>query len=300
MKRFTHSILLVVFVHLPACAAEDEEGIEFRTTLGTGSGGGPVFNTNQIDDHSVSELLQPMGVEHQDFALQSVELAGGKAAAYFTIEDGDIVVHDEQGGIYTGVQLLESLWSLSGVSIFMTPLRLSETVKIDGWPHFRFVRGPDDQGTCVGGPDPIYARMLPGFTLDEDTGKISPLPGNTYVACTNGATGKAAAWGYYDLAAALDDWDALEVAIRAIRADYCYKGVPYTKVGVPLEIEDRWGVRPPGTGTIEAMWGRDGLICRNLSRSGPWPTCAVQGTPPCAEDVMLASFPEALFITRLP
>lgn len=154
--------------------------------------------------------------------------------------------------------------------------------------------------TCVSADGPVYARLLSGFTLDEQTGDVSPLANNTYIACTNGATGKAATWGFYDLALGEADWKILEVAIRMIRADYCYDGVSFTHPGVEMMFEDRW--RPAGDPSdlpIEAVWGPDGLLCRGQGRSVEVPkACGGVAIPACEDEASFALHPEAMVITR--
>src|SRR5688572_10228738 len=144
MQRIMPALLTLAIVPVPACAVEDEESPEFRTTAGSGgsSGGGPVFNTNMIDDQSVSELLQPMGLEHQEFTLQSVALDDGQPVVAFAVADGELIAYDDQGAGHARAKVVDSTWWLSGVSIFMAPLKIAEQVLIDGWPHYRFVKGP--------------------------------------------------------------------------------------------------------------------------------------------------------------
>ncbi|MCY1056676.1 ADYC domain-containing protein [Nannocystis sp. SCPEA4] len=290
----------------PACAPDDEDA-EFRITSGSGSGSGSgpgtVFNTNMVDDAWVSELYQPMGDPHLGIVLDDVEVPGGEAVTHFEVDDGELVVFGKKGGVYTEETAVDSVWQLYIPTYSTTKptwMRLAERIELGGWPHYRFTT-PYGQGTCVGGPGPIYTRLLPGFTLDEATGGIKPLAGNTYVACTNGATGKAAALGYYDLSVGLGDFTPLEVAIRAIRADYCYDGVSHTTPGIEVHIEDRWGVLgEPSDAPIEAVWGAHGLVCSNTGREGPIASCGALFQAACAEGTTLPDYPDGLFITRLP
>ncbi len=303
------AFLLMLATLCPACAVDDEE-TEFRTTApgtGGGIGTGIVFNTNMIDDESVSEFLQPMGEEHQGHSLEAVELTNGRAVESFVVKDGDIVAYDEHGQKYQGAELVGSAWSIGGVTTWMSALIVAERVLIDGWPHYRFNETGDTYAgsTCVTSSGLGYARLLPGFTLDEATGQVEALADNTYVACTHGATGKAATWGYYDLALDLGDFEPFEVAIRAIRADYCYDGVPHTQTGTPLLIEDAWGVNDEGLGDpeakLEAVWGETGLLCRGQGRVTAIPkACGKRSIPVCAPGTTIDSHANATFVTRLP
>lgn len=307
------SILLTLATLLgPACAYEDEE-LLFRmpstTGTGGGAGNGTVFNTNVIDQESVSELRQPIGVEHQGAALMTVVLAGGQTVEHFEVVGGDVVAHTKQGEVFAGPQLVDSKWWVVAGEPFVGEwVRLVDRQTIDGWPHYRFAEDGYSGSTCVSSDGPGYARLLPGFTLDEATGQVEPLTDNTYVACTHGATGKAAGWGYYDLAMDLDDLEIFEVAIRMIRADYCYDGVSHTIAGVPLLIEDAWAVNLQGLDegeerAIEAVWGESGLLCRGSGRLAAIPAACGNGQakiPTCKPDTTIETYPDAMFVTRLP
>ena len=301
------SLLLTL---LTACAYEDES-VEFRTTApgtGGGIGTGIVFNTNIVDEEALSELLQPLATVHQSVMLKGVTLAGGQVVDHFTVVDGDVVAHTPSAGVFAGPQLVDSTWRLARTGVVGTTyIHLVERVLIDGWPHYRFNETGDTYAgsTCVTSSGLGYARLLPGFTLDEATGQVEALADNTYVACTHGATGKAATWGYYDLALDLGDFEPFEVAIRAIRADYCYDGVPHTQTGTPLLIEDAWGVNAEGLGDpeakLEAVWGETGLLCRGQGRVTAIPkACGKRSIPVCAPGTTIDSYANATFVTRLP
>ena len=304
------SLLLTLMTLTAACAYEDE-ATEFRTTApgtGGGIGTGIVFNTHIVDEDAVSELLQPLATTHQSVMLKGVTLAGGQVVDHFTVVDGDVVAHTPNAGVFAGPQLVDSTWRLARTGVMGTTyIHLVERVLIDGWPHYRFNETGDTYAgsTCVTSSGLGYARLLPGFTLDEATGQVEALADNTYVACTHGATGKAATWGYYDLALDLGDFEPFEVAIRAIRADYCYDGVPHTQTGTPLLIEDAWGVNNEGLGDpeakLEAVWGETGLLCRGQGRVTAIPkACGKRSIPVCAPGTTIDSYANATFVTRLP
>lgn len=294
-----YSLLIPLLTLASACAYEEEGELEFRMS---GTGGGVsttiVFNTNLLDGDAMSELHQPLGSDHQGHALEAIELDGSEQVDYFEVVDGDIVAYDTLAVQHSGAAVVPSTWTFEGES----PLLLAERVLIDGWPHYRFQMGEDYGSTCHDEEDEIiYARLLNGFTLDEGTGEVEAMEDNTYVACTNGATGKAAAWGYYDLAVGLEDFEPFELAIRVIRADYCYDGISFTQPGVALEIEDAWSVDDSDVGTLEAIWGEDGLLCRNVGRLTTIPsTCGSGSIPTCSSGATLSTYPGAKFVTRLP
>ncbi|MBZ5715941.1 ADYC domain-containing protein [Nannocystis pusilla] len=303
--RIAVACLTITALPCPACAPDDEDA-EFRMTSGSGSGSGSgpgtVFNTNIVDDAAVSELLQPMGDYQLGIALTGVRTHEGEIAERFAVAEGELSIVGEDGAVFTKDEVLGSTWQLLPFNrLIWSSMVLAERRDIDGWPHYRFTRGPLGLDTCVGEP-PIYARLLTGFTLDESTGDVAPLRDNTYVACDNGATGKAAALGYYDLAVGLGDFKPFEVAIRAIRADYCYDGVSHTTPGVELRLADRWGIRAEASDRpLEAVWGAEGLLCFNTGRAGWLPGCNDwELMPGCLGDNGFVDHPDALFITRLP
>lgn len=190
---------------------------------------------------------------------------------------------------------------------------------------------------------PGLARMLGGFSLDQSTGRIARKDGLSFIACTTGAVGKAVAWGYYDFGLAIieasgltppvestdpispqklgpmleadtvhakgavsvaDAFKPLELAIRVVRADYCYDGKSHTESGVRLLVEDVWGIRKPDAGTIEAVWGADGLICAGKGRRDFvfQDGCPKRLTPipTCDPDAKLGHYTDGLIMTRLP
>jgi|JI9StandDraft_2_1071091.scaffolds.fasta_scaffold51256_1 hypothetical protein len=308
------SLLTLATLLCPACAYEEED-VEFRmpsTTTGTGGGpgNGTVFNTNVVDMAAVSELRQPIGVVHQGAALGAVVLEGGQVVDHFEVVGGDVVAHATTGEVFSGTQLNGSRWwIIAGEDSFVGEwVDMGDRVLIDGWPHWRFSREGFTGTTCLTGEGPGYARLLPGFSLNEATGQVTALADNTYVACTNGATGKAAGWGYYDLAMDLEDLEIFEVAIRTIRADYCYDGVSHTVAGVPLLIEDAWAVNLQGIDEeeerkIEAVWGESGLLCRGSGRlEAIPPSCGGEKAkiPSCQPGTTIDTYPDAMFVTRLP
>jgi hypothetical protein len=302
MSNQIFRVLTLASILCPACAPEDEGDVGSRMGgmgTGSGTGGGTVFNTNVLDEDALSEVLQPLGTSHYGMALSAVTLKHGTTLAHFSVEDGVLVGYDKKGKAYDDVALLQSRWSFNAATTKPAGMRLAERVDVDGWPHYRFTEEWQGEDTCVSDDGPVYARLLSGFTLDELTGAVTSLADNTYVACTNGATGKAATWGFYDLAVGEGDWKIFEVAIRMIRADYCYDGVSFTHAGVSMAYEDRWHAADPSDLPVEAVWGADGLLCRGQGRSLEVPkTCGEVAVPACEGEVSFATYPEALFITH--
>lgn len=301
---FASFALSVTVLAAPGCApAEDDE---FRALMtGGNSGGGTVFNTNMLDEREFSELA-PLDLPHMGWALEGVSL-GGAAMAEVTVDAGALVVVDKEGAAHEGAELEGSVWSVGyAMGMLEIPIVLREVLAVDGVPHYRFThtREEKDVPTCPPGLDgPGHTRVLEGLRIDEATGAVTAAPGFLYLACDTGATGKAAALGYHEVAVANADLDLFEVGLRAIRADYCYDGVAQTTAGVELVIEDVWGIHGSseayGANPVEAVWGRDGLICRGQGRLTDIKCDGQEPAPVCAKHTHFSRYPDALYITRV-
>ncbi len=337
--RRPHLQLILASLLFPACAVEyDEDEFRYAPDSGGTSGGGTVFNTSELDKIGFSELTpkdssddpvlfggQPSQASYMPgFKLEALVLAGGLALKGFTLDGYELVGVGPLNKLYKGEALLESTWTISRANTPHTmTLTSAETLK--DVPRYEFTYTDElgvERSTCPPGPDGDgTARALPGFSLNENTGRITDAPETTYFACDTGATGKAADLGFYDLAVehnkeagiysvkdGLLPWKPLEVAIRVLRADYCYTGDSYTKPHTPVWIEDRWGVIGPKPGKlgsqIEAIWGADGLLCRGVGRQVDLDEvdCELDigetDPPMCKPGQTIDSFPGALFITR--
>ena len=345
---------------LLACSACDVEGANdpvFREVM---VGGGTVFNTNQIEQVAFSELAQPMGRPHQGIKLMKVEVIGKNNVPIgihdFRLDDGAIVAVNYYGHEYRGAKLLGSRWLLADEQTFRATMRitLAGLDSDDGTPHYKFQHKAGNlwidncaPETVNGMFKPGFVRVLSGFTLDENSGELTAANHMTFLACSSGAVGKAAKWGYYDLGAQLfsaslvgpadtinpldpidpvgpleasvideplepaidikqiefEPFEPFELAIRVVRADYCYDGYSWTKPGVPLLIEDVWDVRAPDPGrTIEAVWGENGLICAGTGRyAADIHSLCAPSVPACGgPSSSLSDYPGGLIMTRIP
>lgn len=326
MQRHIRALLTVTSLVCPACAPEDE--LELRAGMG-GSGGttaGTVFNTNQIDDVYFSEMIVNPADALGGGVLKSVVLDGGNVMHHVEVDHGEIVAIDPLGAPWTGPDLLGSEWSV-GHSMWLSgkrSMRLSSLAVVGGTPYYTFEHRNGEgewTGNCASDTHPTKvpaSRVLSGFHLDESSGELTPMNASIFIACLNAAVGKAATWGYYDeevdtpvkdlpdvgdgpsIAARLDRF---ELAIRVVRADYCYDGRSWTEPGVALQVEDIWGVRPASAepGEIEAVWGADGLLCAGTGRykEDIAAICELE-IPSCDDDRKLSDYPGGLFMTRLP
>ncbi|MFZ6181678.1 ADYC domain-containing protein [Nannocystis pusilla] len=309
MQSRSPVVSLLASLLLIACAPEEDDDVALRGVLITGgnSGGGTVFNTHALDDQVFSEL-EPLGQPHIGPGLDSVSLAGNIEVLQVAEEAGELVGFDWLGHKYSGEALLGSQWIISFQSgLLEIPMFLLGITDGGGVPHYQFYhpQGDVEMPNCPEGQDgPGHARVLSGLSVDEDNGEVSEVPGLLYLACDTGATGKAADLGYYDLAKSKEDLELFETAIRVLRADYCYDGDSHTKPGVELVLEDRWGIHGSSEehakNAVEAVWGPSGLLCHGKGRLTDIDCLSKRKVPDCEKGTSFATYPDGLFITRLP
>jgi hypothetical protein len=119
---------------------------------------------------------------------------------------------------------------------------------------------------CDAGPDgrrqgfPIAGRPRPDGMLEPAE------PGVFELACTSGALGKCARFGYPPWAG--PDGSQLRglynACIRMVRADYCGDGTATTKDGQQIDIYDDYRIQTPENVPamdFEAGWSADGAVC---------------------------------------
>jgi hypothetical protein len=321
MQPRTLALLTLALLVLPACAVDDE--LDFRTTAGSGGGtsAGTVFNTHYVEKVAVSELL-PLGAGGLGLSLDEIILSDGVEAASYQVVDGALTVLDVEGKLRAGDDLIDSEWRLRKADwLVYRKMRLLKIDADESGPRYVFehpsIEANGWVNNCVdSGAGVPAARLLTGFTLDTYTGALTAADDTSFIACSTGAVGKAADWGYYDLAVAAGDLALFETAIRVVRADYCYDGTSWTKAGVPLIVDDGSGLPRRFDGgaellveksvadvPIEAVWGRNGLICagdvgRNEFSAGK--VCPDLKTKYCEPGTTLDQYPGGLIMTRVP
>jgi len=101
------------------------------------------------------------------------------------------------------------------------------------------------------------------FIAGRFDGKASYVPDPAVVtySCMDGVIAKCVNWGY---APWLTDDEMHGACTRLARADYCGDGTPWTLDGTLINVFDRLGIQPEGTGgdmSFEAAWGPNGAVC---------------------------------------
>jgi hypothetical protein len=285
---------------------DDVEGLAERP----GSGAGGVWlNTNAIGTKAFSEI-DLTEVAHDGVRLVRVLVVGPNAT---WIELDRVEFHGPQQQLrgvkgttfYTGAALVDSKWELKLISgSTQTPASMWITDYEEAEPgELRYTFHYYDQNGApvpMCDPDPqgdVAAVPIKDIHVNGTTGDIGPRANTLYLACTSGAVGKAVNWGYKPWERTQDEF---EVAVRMIRADYCYDGVSWTVPGTSVAIADKWAINafPNPTNPTEALWGLSGLHCLASPRNALYPreqvTCGGQVLPDCPVDVDLATY-NALF-----
>ncbi|MCH9682029.1 MAG: hypothetical protein K0V04_11385 [Deltaproteobacteria bacterium] len=119
------------------------------------------------------------------------------------------------------------------------------------------------------------ARIYDGLQVDGETGVMAYTGAALHhIACTASAPGKAVQFGYCPADVHID---AFVMANRAIRADYCADGHPYTFPGNLLDIDDNLQTPTMTVAdaydnlesgqTIEAVWNENGVLCVSKPRA---------------------------------
>ncbi len=208
MQPRTTVFLTLALLTCPACTFEEDEDDDLESREMNVSGG-TVFNTDLMEARALSELVQPMGVPRQGTVLESVTLDGQSFVVHhFDIDNGEIVAFNVWGSPRRGAQLVGSEWKLTRVANEPTVLRIRDYTVIDEVPHYVFEHQWEGawRNNCAPAamskmPEKYWARMLTGFAPRADvSGGIQAAEKTAFIACSNGAVGKAAKWGYYDIA----------------------------------------------------------------------------------------------------
>ncbi|MEZ4450666.1 MAG: ADYC domain-containing protein [Nannocystaceae bacterium] len=297
-------LLASVFAVPVGCAADTE--IDATIELRPGSGG-VWLNTSVLGVLPLSEL-DLSGKFHRDVRVDQILIQEGDDAVvvdHTWSESGELrgLVGDQEVG---GAAFLHSRWELtlqSDGGLEPATLFLSEVLQGDkGWRYvFTYdVGGGSFTALCDEDLEESgHAAVVIGdLTVDPITADMEPRADTLYLACTSGAVGKAALWGYAPWTIGLD---AFEAAVRMVRADYCGDGTSWTKPGTPIQIADVWGIHgfTDKIGQTEAFWGEGGAICLSHPRAGGKVTCPGGDLPTCEAGAILSSEPGALLWTRL-
>jgi hypothetical protein len=209
--------------------------------------------------------------------VQSITVEGTELKV--TMDDGSMLRSPELIGAKLVIQQGERLLRLRIDGIERDPdeknRELSAHVPV--WLHTISFEGEDGTWTplCEPGPDGRrQAIPLAGRLRTEDNRFVAAEPGQFELACTGGAMGKCARFGYHPWQGPPSPTQtALEVynaCIRMVRADYGGLGEGTTRNGMRIELYDSIGVQPDDHDEshmpFEAGWTADGAVCVNHPR----------------------------------
>ena len=90
-----------------------------------------------------------------------------------------------------------------------------------------------------------------------------------------------------------------------VRGDYCYDGISWTETGTALQVRDKYNVNGflhVGVPT-EAVWTKHHTACLSTPRSANYGaaqvTCDGQPLPTCPANLVMNTYSETLFWTKL-
>jgi len=278
----------------PACddPAVDDIG-EISQRDGQGEGG-PTFNTNVIDTSDLPAIDTQGGTLDGVQLLNVVVVDNGSMV---TVDSDSLRVHEGtiegevSGTTIDGFAFLGSVWTfdVDGTQVSMT-LEQIETSDDAG------LYNPDDEVYLLKlDPDRLVYTFSYGESLttvktceydtvagaravlygdiyvDHGNGDITERDHTIYFGCLSGAVGKSALHGYAPDSPSKPSVtiDEFELAVRAVRADYCGNGTSYTNVGNALTYDDRYDINEHTEPFVtEALWETGvGATCVNRIRS---------------------------------
>ncbi len=303
----TLSVLVAVGCDPIDGEADDDGPTQLRP--GGGGSGGVYLNTNAIGGTPFSEI-DLKGGKHDGVKLDKVLLKknNGQMLTLDRVYSDDGEIRAVGGGSsYSGMQLVGSQWQLTvyvdGVTPTPATITIASANKPGGRPwQYTFTHVVNGQVNylCPADTDGSRASIpIEDLSVDNTTGVMTTRNNTLYLACTSGAVGKAAQWGYAPWALGVDDFEA---TVRAVRADYCGDGVSWTAPGTPVQLKDVWATNNFATAgaATESLWSDSGAMCLGTPRvAGTVVACAGAPVPTCAANASLTTSPDALLWTKV-
>jgi hypothetical protein len=262
--------------------------------------GPPLLNSHGLNGVEVS-ALDMNGEAYGGWQLLEVAIAddlGGYTNVLHGVhaEDGLLHGQDAWGTPISGAGFVGSRWTVAVKATGEEEvMEIIEHTDVDGPSRYTFLTtnvaaGVSDPKnyTCPEsepGSGDFAVVLFADFDVHPDSGTHFARANTLYFGCTAAAVGKAAMWGY-------SPWDTDEqthqTASRAVRADYCGIGQPYTVAGTKVQLADDFGINGFGDpdAYTEAFWGPEGALCIKVPRlvdvaevgcaGNPVPFCSVE------------------------
>jgi hypothetical protein len=317
---FHRLALLFTALLVPACLVDGEptpfpldELADHERCLGC-QWGPPLTNTHGLNGLSVS-ALDMTGATYDGWRLHSIEIVtdrGIEPVYEVHVIEGVLYGRDALGLEYSGEDFVDSEWTIVlESSEKLVVMEIDDFVPDPSATRYTFVGGDgsiptDDRGgfTCALDPETQeYSVVLfDDLDVDPDDGTHFERPDTIYFGCLSGAVGKSALWGYSPWRA---DHASHQTASRAVRADFCGDGTPYTIQGTGLQVTDVFHLRDftKQEKPTEAMWGPNGAECIMTPRLGQRPEDIVcnggQTLPLCGINDELPNWPNARLWTKI-
>lgn len=138
----------------------------------------------------------------------------------------------------------------------------------------------EGQNLCEAGT----GMFLPGTWDETGTYHATNTEGlTTSYSCVDGVIGKCASWGYASWKAGSDS-ELHAACTRMGTADYCGRGVSFTKDGTAIDMFDARGIQKAEGGAdfaFEAAWGPNGAVCVSRPRYDAVSTSGNAVLPSC-------------------
>jgi hypothetical protein len=285
----SRTIILVASWSIVGCVVSEEPFTPVSQTVLTPNGVNPNgvnpngVNPNGVNPNGVNPNgVNPNGVNPNVITLNGVNPNGVNP-------NGSLIGVAGSGAPLTGTDHVGTTWTGNLSSGATAVLRIEEAMQLAGtntdvWAY-RMSVSVDGvfRPLCVSpAGDPNFAITVPGtWNLAQGVpggGAYHPTTSQFTVACRGSAIAKCVELGY-------KPWTghAPEVAtcVRALRADYCGDGTPYTVDGTLVNIFDAEGIQTDDAAwEPEAEWTPDGARCVSKQKEtrfaqalGVKPTC---------------------------
>ena len=217
------------------------------------------ISLNSLSPNGISASGAPIGIAVDGPPLVGADLVGSTWTGH--VSDGTTVA-----------LRIEEAMQLAGANSDVWAYRWSASAAGGAW-----------QPLCVDPVGaPLFADSVGGiWNLAQGVpggGSYHPENSEFTIACRGSAIAKCIELGY-------KPWDGLEREIaactRAMRADYCGDGTPFTVTGTLINIFDDAGLQPDNLPWVaEAVWGPDGALCVSKKKDTRFDQ-VVHETPTC-------------------
>jgi len=207
------------------------------------------------------------GVELDGLGVKAITGASNELIGSF--DDGTVV----RGETFVGAKLIGVLTDSTEIELEITGFERTDDPSI-----VHYALSYQGQNLCEAGT----GMFVPGTWDDTATYHASDASGlTTSYTCVDGVIGKCAHWGYAAWKAGSDMHAA---CTRMGTADYCGKGISYTKDGTAIDMYDVNGIQKSegdASFRFEAGWSANGAVCVNRPRYEGVTTSGKAAPPSC-------------------